>query len=477
MLIASIALVSIPLLVVWAAGMVDAWIRSGDAKALKKAASIFSVKAGIGTKGPSREKHLEDFAAKYEVQLRLLDGRGTLVYRGPTKYAERFADRPSWIRSIGNFFFGPSGAPNLHDFDLELPAEARRPEIAAALKGKAGGVWRFASDHRLSAYYWAQPYGEDGGIFYLTRISRRGVRALYDFRYQVLKLTLILAFSVGLVAVWVGRNYIRPLLQLSSRVHKIATQPGSFAPSDLLLARNDEMGDLCRDFQDLAHGLQERLISATATAGDLAHDLKSPIATVRVSAELLESSADLDSNQARLAKAMLDAAEHMNRSVDGLILLAKLDQELADEPRRRMDLCAFLKGLMEEYVNDPKYAALKFDLKVAPGLSLDAAPQQLERLVKNVLSNACDFCHAQVNLTAEGDGGDIVITVSDDGPGVPPGNRGRLFERFFSHRPEGTPESTGLGLAIAKTITASHGGTIALTESNGATFTIRLPTA
>jgi two-component system, OmpR family, sensor histidine kinase ChvG len=478
LLIAAVTLVSVPLIVVWSAGLVDSWIRSGDAKELKQAAAILAQSKTEHFTLPQSTPALEAFAAKYQVQLRLFDNQGRILYRGPTKFAERFANRPSWVRSAGNFFFGPAGSPNLDDFDRGLPKEIFRSEIVAARKGNASGQWRFSPDGRLSAFYWAQAFGKDSKILYLTRISRRGVRALYDFRYQVLKLTLTLAFAVSLLTFWVGRNYIRPLLQLRRRVNEVVAQPGSFSPADLLLERNDEMGDLCRDFQKLAESLQSKLKSSTETAGDLAHDLKSPIATIRVSAELLQTSAKDDGNQRRLANAMLEASEHMHRSVDGLLLLAKLDQDLADGERQRVDISALVQSVVESYADDPQHARVTFHTSIEPNLASHATPLQLERLVRNILSNACDFCHTHIELKAERLGAEILIVISDDGPGVPPGNQPRLFERFFSVRPEGEPSSTGLGLAIAKTIAESHGGSVLLGESpskKGATFEIRLP--
>jgi signal transduction histidine kinase len=227
--------------------------------------------------------------------------------------------------------------------------------------------------------------------------------------------------------------------------------------------------------------MKRQVEQSSAVAADLAHDLKSPISTVTASAELLAGDGPLDPDRRqRLARALEQASEHMDRSVQGLLSLAQLEQHLASQPRATLDLSAEIEQLVAHYRQDPATSRVSFETKIERGLRVHGIAGQLEQLVRTLLDNAVAFGRARVALSLRPELDQVILRVTDDGPGISAGNRQRLFRRFFTNRPPEAPPGTGLGLAIARAIALAHGGRIECEPAGsgplpGASFVVRLP--
>jgi two-component system sensor histidine kinase ChvG len=122
-------------------------------------------------------------------------------------------------------------------------------------------------------------------------------------------------------------------------------------------------------------------------------------------------------------------------------------------------------------------------LEAPPGpLPVLSAPERLVQVFENLLANAVSFSPpcATVVVTARQEGASVVVDVEDEGPGIPPEHRERIFDRFFTSRPAGNGEPhDGLGLAIVRALVEGYGGSVAASEKpgGGARLTVRLPVA
>ena len=484
--LASLLLIFAPVLVIWSMGLAEYFMRRGTAMELQEASGQllqqFSVRGagvftGRGTTGGA--PWLQAAAREAHVMVRVIDPAGRVLWQTSPRHAERWSHiQRGWFRRAGDFFFGPAGPPDARAYEAGLPSLARRPEVLAALAGKVSERWRHARDSRLSVFNRAVPLPGGRGALLLTRYSRRSVRALYDLRYQVLKLTLWLAAVAALLGLWTGWRIVTPLVRIQRYIHAYLDSPRGAGPPPPTLGRRDEVGDLGRDLRELTSRLDRRLEQTATMAGDLAHDLKNPIATVGATAELLQGPAPLDEQRRqRIARALAETATHMNRSVEGMLELARLDQRLADTGRAEVDLAALSRELLEQYRQAPGCEDVELTLE----LKLDHAPitgveQQLERALRNLLENALTFCAGRVQLHLQRQQQQLLVTVCDDGPGVSAGNRDKIFRRFFSARPRGE-QGDGLGLTAVQAIAQAHGGTVELLEQGplpGACFQLRL---
>ncbi len=213
-------------------------------------------------------------------------------------------------------------------------------------------------------------------------------------------------------------------------------------------------------------------------AADASHELRTPLAVVRASAEHLRRNPDKRVREVGTAVDDITAeTDHLTALVEDLLLLARSDSgavELAHEPVDLADVAADATGAL---------AGLAAESQVR--IALDPEPVQvvgdsarLRQLVTILVDNAIRHgpLGGTVTVTARGEGREAVLTVDDDGPGIPPADRANVFDRFW-RAPDARPGGTGLGLAIGAWIVDQHGGTITASErpGGGSRFVVRLP--
>src|SRR5205807_1126875 len=206
---------------------------------------------------------------------------------------------------------------------------------------------------------------------------------------------------------------------------------------------------------------------------DASHELRTPLTSVLASLELLAE--ELDGEQADTAQAALRSARRMRRLVGDLLLLARADARRT-QSRGPTDLADVLLEAASELGPMAEDHELSIDAQpaVVPGVRDD-----LHRLTLNLIENAARHTPPGTHIRASTaiENGAAVLTVEDDGPGIPPELGKRVFERFVRGAGAGT-RGSGLGLAIVRAVADSHGGTVSLEQPDagtGARFVIKIP--
>jgi two-component system, OmpR family, sensor kinase len=283
-----------------------------------------------------------------------------------------------------------------------------------------------------------------------------------------------LALVGGLV---VARRAMAPIAGLTATARDIARtrDPNLKVP---VPDRRDEVGELAFTLDEM---LQELEAAQEETAGALArqrqfvadasHELRTPLTSVLVNLELLVDV--LDGERGEAARSALRSSRRMRRLVGDLLLLARTEphgavpHEPTDLAQVLLDAAAELEPVSEEHV---------LTVEARPAIVV-GAPDDLHRLMLNLLENALRHTPAGTRVHASVGCRDsqALITVADDGPGVPEELRERIFERFVRGDGEASG-SAGLGLAIVRAVAESHGGTVTVEDAEpGARFIVALP--
>ncbi|WP_328601133.1 sensor histidine kinase [Actinomadura physcomitrii] len=205
---------------------------------------------------------------------------------------------------------------------------------------------------------------------------------------------------------------------------------------------------------------------------DASHDLRNPIAGLHVQLEMALDEADEESRP--LLRSALRDAERLNDIVIDLLELSRLDAR-APQPVEPVDLAEAARREVDRRGDGVRVAA-----RLEPGVVVRANPVRIARVLGNLLSNAERHAASGVEVTVRRDGATAVLQVLDDGHGIPPDQRERVFERFarLAESRERDPQGTGLGLPIAREIVEIYGGTLTIADSErGACFVMRLPLA
>ena len=298
-------------------------------------------------------------------------------------------------------------------------------------------------------------------------------RILVDMLLPLSTLMLLMTLIV-----WLGiRAGLSPIKRLTQQVE-------GRAPSDLTPLRLDaaplELHALATALNTLLADAQGHLEAQKRFIGDAAHQLRTPLAGLKSQTELALQQAQEPELRQRLER-VRESATRSAHLVSQLLTLARAEPEAALTRMQVLDLAPYVQGLVAEWV--PRALKARVDLGWEADLKgpvwVLAEPSLLREAIANVIDNAIRYAGAGtevtvgVSHTTEG----AVVWVRDNGPGIDPALRARVFERFFRGTEVGN--GCGLGLAIVRDIVRRHGGEVLLQhpESGGLMVTLRLPVA
>jgi signal transduction histidine kinase len=209
---------------------------------------------------------------------------------------------------------------------------------------------------------------------------------------------------------------------------------------------------------------------------DAAHELRSPLARIRAELEV-DAAHPATADPAATQVSVLEQTVALQRLVDDLLLLARGDAGVPDPDRAGS---VDLDDVVGRLAVVRRGCGARIDLRCVAPVQVRGDEAQLARAVANLVDNAVRYARTTVTVALRDAGGTAVLTVADDGPGVPPDVGDAVFERFTrvddARRAEG---GAGLGLAIAREIAARHGGSLTLAPDGppGARFELRMPVA
>ena len=249
--------------------------------------------------------------------------------------------------------------------------------------------------------------------------------------------------------------------------------------------RGDEIGLLARAFSDMTTALRQRIDAVESFAADVAHELKNPLASLSSALETMEKVED-PALRSQLAAIASHDVQRIDRLITEIAYASRIDAELSRSTFATLDLAGVAGDIVGARGMRPDRDACPVHFTRGEGPALvrgDAL--QLERVLENLLDNAVSFSPpgGTVEVAVRAGDGRVVLSVRDDGPGIPPREREKVFERFHSVRPaaEAFGAHSGLGLAIARTIAEAHDGALIITDRDdgrpGAQLLLELPMA
>lgn len=322
-----------------------------------------------------------------------------------------------------------------------------------------------------------QLIGPDERVYTLFVVPPHTVKAQWLVDRGLGGLVMLALLVSAVVSLLLARTLSRPIMQLRSSANAIAEGKLDTRVAEDIGSRRDEIGLLAADFDRMANELQRAWEKQTELTRNVSHELRSPLARLRVALELVRrKTGDLD----ELDKIDVET-ERLDELIGRILEYSRMDTD-SRERRSEIDLGDLLRSV----VDDVRYEYSERDSEVSIELNADVTstihgyPGALRSCFENVLRNAVqhggDGGDVQVQL--EQTGSQAVIVVEDQGGGVPEDELAKIFEPFYRSRTpqNATRRSGGLGLAIASRAATLNGGTIsARNTADGLRVEIRLP--
>jgi len=447
--------------------------------------------------------------------LLLLDS-STLSLRDLAPRAETTAEnQPWWLRAWNDFRRSFTPAKKRRAAEEWATNGKSMPEVAAALAGRTeSAVGPGSADETIVSV--AAPIQRAGsairGALLLSTQGGDIDTVIASERWALLRVFLVLATVMLMLSLSLAHTIAEPVRKLAEAAERVRRGIKSRQQIPDFSDRSDEIGHLSSALRDMTQALYNRMDAIESFAADVAHELKNPLTSLRSAVETLPRVKSSPSRD-RLLEIMQHDVRRLDRLISDISDASRLDAELARGDAVPVDLVELAKAVVAMVADSPRSNGVTVKLTVE---QLGGAPRQtdfvvlghdsrLAQVLTNLIDNACSFSQpggeTRVTLRrASGppdeDGtsgrGEVWAIVDDDGPGIPPHALERIFERFYTDRPEqGFGQNSGLGLSISRQIVEAHGGRIwaenrpgpqrpatddaPATHGSGARFVVALP--
>jgi two-component system sensor histidine kinase BaeS len=266
----------------------------------------------------------------------------------------------------------------------------------------------------------------------------------------------------------ISTRIARPVVALAEASERMAE--GDLSTRAEVTGRG-EIGRLAGSFNLMADQVEGTVTALQRFVSDAAHELGTPLTALRADLELAQDAAGTD-DERRLVTRALTQEQRLEDLGDGLLQLSRLQTSSAVRRAQAVDVALLLDAELDAFASRAEQASVTLDLDVPrrPTQVL-ADPDRLRTAVHNLVDNAVKFTPpgGSVALGARPEGGSVLVWVQDDGPGIPPEDQARVFERFYRARATSGAPGSGLGLAIVKASVEACGGTAKLAQTSAGT--------
>lgn len=375
-----------------------------------------------------------------------------------------------WWNSVTDHLFGYDYPPRT---EYGLDKNKEKPEVRAALNGASVSQVRLDEKReiivvvsvpvqRFRAVLGALVLSSTGGeIDDVLRAERRVV--LLTFGLAALVTLLLSALLAGTIA--------NPVRKLSAAARQVRRGISKRVEIPDFTRRRDEIGDLSGSLRAMTTALYKRIDAIEAFAADVAHELKNPLTSLRSAVETL-SLVKKEEHRTRLIEIVKQDVKRMDRLITDISDASRLDAELARTEAQPLQLARLIGAIvsMTNEVGDGTAPEVVVNVQppqdgqpMAEAYTVLGQDSRLSQVFRNLIDNARSFTSpgSKIHVRLRRAGAVIEVRVEDSGPGIRPENLERVFERFYTDRPEASfGNNSGLGLAISRQIVEAHKGKI-----------------
>ena len=328
--------------------------------------------------------------------------------------------------------------------------------------------------------------GKNIGYLVITENANDVKLAIDERKTFILRTVIFIVIVIFIFSFVLNRYFLKPIKSLVTYTKIIKEKSRKKTGINELKSRNDELGTLSNSLDDMTNELQKRISHAENFSTDLVHEIRNPLTSLKSASEILNETVD-QSQRSKLIDILNHDVQRIERLITDYSQILKDEVALSKEKMKRINLKTIAQSVVDDFNNI--YEAKRGikiilnDLNNHDEYYINGIENRIEQIIANLLDNSISFSEDNKRILVEifkDDKNGIILQVIDEGKGFKETNTKKIFDRFYSNRPDNFGEHSGLGLNIVKNLVELHGASISAannTVKKGANIEIMFPKA
>jgi len=326
--------------------------------------------------------------------------------------------------------------------------------------------------------------GKNIGYLAISENANEIRAAINERKSFIIRTAFVVAIVILIFSIVLNRYFLKPIKNLVNYTKIIKEKSKKKSNIEILKKRNDEIGALSKSLDDMTNDLYKRINIAENFSTDLVHEIRNPLASLKSASDIISETEDKEKRE-KLVKILSHDVERIERLITDYSQMLKDEVALSTEKMNKIDLISIVQSVVDDFNNIYiEKRGIKIELitnNSKKDFKILGIENRIEQILANLLDNAISFSKDKQKIIVEvekNQNDQVILRVIDQGQGFKEKKLTKIFDRFYSNRPDKFGEHSGLGLNIVKNLVELHSGIIDAsnnTDQGGARIEIVFP--
>jgi two-component system sensor histidine kinase ChvG len=308
--------------------------------------------------------------------------------------------------------------------------------------------------------------------------------AINERKTFILRTAIFIGIVIFIFSFVLNKYFLKPIKNLVAFTKIVKEKSREKTNINELKSRNDELGTLSNSIDDMTNELQKRITHAENFSTDLVHEIRNPLTSLKSASEILHETED-QAQRSKLINILSHDVQRIERLITDYSQMLKDEVALSKEKMKKISLKSIARSVVDDFNNiyETKRGIkiILNDLNNEEEYFINGIENRIEQIIANLLDNSISFSENNKKILVEickNESGKTILRIIDEGKGFKETNTKKIFDRFYSNRPDNFGEHSGLGLNIVKNLVDLHGATINASNNvaqKGANVEIEFP--
>ena len=308
--------------------------------------------------------------------------------------------------------------------------------------------------------------GKNIGYLAISENANEIRAAINERKSFIIRTAFVVAIVILIFSIVLNRYFLKPIKNLVNYTKIIKEKSKKKSNIEILKKRNDEIGALSKSLDDMTNDLYKRISIAENFSTDLVHEIRNPLASLKSASDIISETEDKEKRE-KLVKILSHDVERIERLITDYSQMLKDEVALSTEKMNKIDLISIVQSVVDDFNNIYiEKRGIKIELIInnsKKDFKILGIENRIEQILANLLDNAISFSKDKQKIIVEvekNQNDQVILRVIDQGQGFKEKKLNKIFNRFYSNRPDKFGEHSGLGLNIVKNLVELHSGII-----------------